>query len=104
MPRGWRAQSNAVPLPLSRPWDEFKYSKEQSVIASLGLYIEEVGLAHVLEHLEGVCDEQASLFGDGCGEVFPKDKNLAGVWAYFAKRFREMHEFTMSYKPAPKQQ
>lgn len=56
-------------------------------------------MEYLLTHLEGICSEQAGLYGDGCEEVFPKDEMLAGVWAYFAKRFGDLHKFTLSYQP-----
>ncbi len=101
-PKGWREDTNAVPLPFSRPWDEFKYSEAQATIAGIGELIEECGLEHVLSHLELVCDEQAGLYGDGCAPVFPKDEHTAGIWAFFAKRFRDMHKFTVAYQPPAK--
>jgi hypothetical protein len=98
-PKGWREEHNAVPLPFSRPWEDYKNSKAQRTVQGLGNLIEEVGLEYVLHLLEGVCDEQAGLYGDGCCEVFPKDEHLAGIWSYFAKRFRDMHKFTVMYHP-----
>lgn len=99
MPKGWREDNNAVPLPFRRPWEECKYSKAVEVVGGLGDTIERVGLEYVLAHLEDICDEQAGLYGDGCCDVFPKDEHLAGIWAYFAKRFRDLHKFTLAYNP-----
>lgn len=99
LPKGWHEYSDAVPLPFSRPASEFKHTKSRDIVQGLGEIIEDVGLGFVLAHLEVVCDEQAGLYGDGCLPVFPKDKHLAGVWAYFAKCFRDLYKFTEAYTP-----
>lgn len=102
LPKGWRKDSNAIPLPFIRHYDDFKNSEAREVVDGLAEIIEEVGMEYLLGHLEGICSEQASLFGDGCCEVFPKDEMLASVWAYFAKRFGDLHKFTLRYQPPRK--
>jgi hypothetical protein len=88
LPEGWRADCNAVPLPLSRPWSEAKTSGR-----TLDEIIEGVGLECVLEMLESTCKEQSSLFKTGCREVFPLDPARSSIWGGIAanlKRHREV--------------
>jgi hypothetical protein len=100
LPKGWREDGNAVPLPISRPWSECKDSAAVGAVCELAETIEEVGMEYLLEHLEDICSEQAGLYGDGCLDVFPQDKTLAGIWAYYAKRFGDLRKFAVAYQPS----
>ena len=99
MPKGWREDSNAVPLPFSVPWEECKHSPGVGEVGSLDLAVEQVGLKYLLDRLVDMCEEQCHLYGDGCPPVFPQDDNVAASWAYFGQRFRDMSRVVATFHP-----